>query len=126
MKGKKTGGRKLGTPNKDKPLKAILMQHSMDYFFPSIPAEEVDCFFDEKKKEEFAQKNKGKLFSQYQIDLMCMKPADRAKLEQDILSYHTPKMQATAIDMSLSEEKRTLADRIERLSRGEEIEPPED
>lgn len=122
----KTGGRKKGTPNKEKPLKTFLREHSLDYFTPCIPPEDADIFIDEEKKKEFVKKYKGRLFSQYELDLRCMKASDRAKAELDLLAYHTPKMQATAVDMTLQEQNKSLSDRLARLAAGEEIEPPEE
>lgn len=122
-KGKKTGGRVKGTPNKKNAIKEVLREHSEDYFARVIPPEEVNdsCFIDDKDKAAFVARNKGKLFSQYDIDCMSMKPADRAKAEIDLLNYHTPKMQATAVDLAVNEENMSMRERLARLAKGEEI-----
>ena len=117
-KGKKTGGRVKGTPNKKNAIKEVLREHSNDYFARVIPPEEVDCFIDENKKAAFVARKQGKLFSQYDVDCMCMKPADRAKAEIDLLNYHTPKMQAAAIDMTANEENMSMRERLDRLAKG--------
>ena len=46
------GGRAAGTPNKDKPLKTFLRQHSVKYFTPCI--EEID----EKGKKHYLKRSK--------------------------------------------------------------------
>lgn len=112
----KTGGRAKGTPNKDNPLKTILCGHSSDYFAKNTSAEEVD-FCDDEWKE----RHKGEMFSKFELDLMCMKATDRAKAEIELLSFHTPKMQAISADMSVKDANKTLTDRIARLAAGEEI-----
>lgn len=120
-KGKKTGGRVKGTPNKKNAIKEVLREHSEDYFARVIPPEEVDdgCFCDEKHKAAFVVRNHGKLFSQYDIDCMCMKPSDRAKAEIDLLNYHTPKMQAAAIDMAVNEEHMSIRQTLDQLAKGQ-------
>ena len=104
------GGRQKGTPNKEKSIKSYLRAHSETYFTPNI--EEVD---------ENGIKT-GRILSQYELDLQQMKATDRVNAELSLLKFHTPQMQATAVDMSLSEENNTLSDRLKRLSNGEEIE----
>ena len=116
QKGKpKTGGRAKGTPNKDNPLKTLLHEHSVDYFTRNIPVEDVDI-----GNEEWKQNHAGML-SHFEIDLMCMKESERAKAEIELLSYHTPKMQAISADMSVKDANKTITDRISRLAAGEEI-----
>ena len=100
------GGRAAGTPNKEKPLKTFLREHSLEYFTQNInPAEREGL-------EKLAADFPDRLFSQYEIDLMCMKASDRVKAELDLLNYHTAKMQATSIDMTVTETNQTLVDRI--------------
>lgn len=57
------GGRTAGTPNKDKPLKTFLRQHSIDYFTPTIEE-------DDDKGEKT-----GRTLSQFDIDCMALDPA---------------------------------------------------
>lgn len=116
QKGKtKTGGRVKGTPNKDNPIKVLLHEHSADYFAKNINAEDTPF------EEEWKGKHQGEVFSMFEIDLMCMKAAERVKAEVELLSYHTPKMQSISADMSVKDANKTLTDRITRLAAGEEI-----
>ena len=115
----KMGGRKKGTPNKDNPIKALLHAHSEDYFAPNIRAEDANI-----ANEAWAQRHAGQMVSQFDIDLQLMRPPDRAKLEIDVLSYHTPRMQSISADMLVNDANHTLADRLARLAAGEE--PPAD
>ena len=106
------GGRAAGTPNKDKPLKTFLRQHSVAYFTPSI--EEVD----EKGKKT------GRLVSQFDIDVACLDPTSRTDTEIKLLKYHTPQMQSTSVDMTIVDENKTLSERLARLANGEDISAP--
>lgn len=90
------GGRTAGTPNKDKPIKTFLRAHSQDYFDP-------------------ARGKGGK--SQYEIDLACMEPAERVDAELKLLNYHTPKMQATTVDVAMSDGQQSLAQRLAALAK---------
>ena len=108
------GGRQKGTPNKDKPIKTFLREHSTEYFTPSI----------EEKDED--GKPTGRMLSQYDLDIRMMKPADRVNAELQLLKYHTPQMQATAVDLSMQEESNTLSERLALLSEGEDIPSPTD
>ena len=107
------GGRAKGTPNKDKPLKALLRDHSINYFTPSI--EELDDY----------GLPTGNLLSQFEIDIRSAKPAERAKLQRDMMKYHTPQMQATNVDMSVQQTSQQLTDRLSALARGEDIKSPD-
>lgn len=107
MKGKKTGGRTAGTPNKEKPLKSFLREHSTSYFTPN---KTVTC-----------EDGETRLVSQYDLDLMEMEPADRAKAELTLLKFHTPQMQATSVDMTVSEVNQSIVERLARLTQGEEM-----
>ena len=106
------GGRAAGTPNKDKPLKTFLRQHSVKYFTPSV--EEID---DKGKKT-------GRLVSQFDIDCKTLDPESRVDAEIKLLKFHTPQMQSTSVDMTIVDENRTLSERIARLAAGEDIASP--
>lgn len=135
QKGKpKTGGRAKGTPNKDNPLKTLLHEHSTEYFSKNIRPEDVNVsvfIIDPKAdnaitlaetiKEQFVEQHKGEIFSKYEIDCISMRASDRAKAEIELLSFHTPKMQAISADMSVKDANKTITDRISRLAAGEEI-----
>lgn len=95
-KGRKTGGRAKGTPNKDKPLKATLREHSLDYFAPNPDNPDGISDFDK--------------------DLKTLNPADRVEAELKLLRFHTPQMQATSATVAVAETDRTLAERLAGLA----------
>jgi hypothetical protein len=103
------GGRAAGTPNKDKPLKTFLRQHSVQYFTPSI-----------EEKDDKGNKT-GQLVSQFDIDCKTLDPESRVDAEIKLLKFHTPQMQSTSVDMTIVDENRTLSERIARLAAGEDI-----
>lgn len=111
----KTGGRKKGTPNKDKPLKATLREHSLEYFSTKKPV------LDNDGNPLNGPDGEQLMLTQYEQDMLCMKPADRVNAELALMKFHTPTMQSTAVDMSVQESANTLADRLTRLSDGEDI-----
>ena len=106
------GGRQPGTPNKDKPLKTFLRQHSIEYFTPSI--------------EEAGEDGKptGRLISPYDIDIRLLDPASRVEAELKLLKFHTPQMQSTSVDMTLADVNQTISERLARLAAGEHIDSP--
>ena len=108
------GGRAPGTPNKDKPLKTFLRQHSIQYFTPD--------------RDEIGDDGKptGRLVSQFDLDIANLDPVDRADAEIKLLKFHTPQMQATSVDMNIVEDNRTLSERLARLASGEDISAPDD
>jgi len=87
------GGRTAGIPNKDKPLKTFLREHSLSYFQPG---------------------NDG--ISQYELDMAQLDPKDRIDAEIKLLNFHTPKMQSTTVDMAVTDEKQTLSQRLAKLA----------
>lgn len=105
------GGREKGTPNKNNIIKNILKAHSEDYFSPD--------------KEEIGEDGKptGRIVSQFDLDLRNLKSVDRVNAELSVLKYHTPQMQAAAIDMSVDAQDRSFSTRLARLSNGESIAP---
>lgn len=92
MKGKKTGGRTAGIPNKDKPLKAMLREHSLRYFTPGPDGE-----------------------SDYDRDVAKLAPADRVDAELKLLRYHTAQMQATTVDIATTDAGATIEERLAAL-----------
>jgi len=108
------GGRAAGTPNKDKPLKVFLREHSINYFTPNV-----------ELKDDKGQPT-GKIVSQFDLDIMCLDPVDRADAEIKLLKFHTPQMQSTSVDVTNASVNITLAERIARLSRGEDLSAPEE
>ena len=92
------GGRTAGTPNKDKPLKTFLREHSLLYFTPDPET--------------------GR--SQYDLDMEALDPHDRIDAELKLLNYTTPKMQATTVDMAITDDKQTLSSRLAQLAEEEQ------
>lgn len=126
------GGRQAGTPNKDNPLKNMLHEHSVDYFTPNIEAKDVELRYfiidpeaedaqdmAMEAKKEFVALNKGRVFSRYELDLLAMAPSARAKVEIDLLSFHTPKMQAISADMSVKNDN-TISDILINIAAGKD------
>lgn len=100
------GGRQKGTTNKDKPFKTILKLHSEEYFTPHEVEDENGNVV---------------MMSQYDMDIKKMKPAERVSAELQLLKYHTPQMQATAVDVTAVDVSNTISDRLTALANGEEI-----
>ncbi len=88
------GGRAAGTPNKDKPLKTFLREHSLSYFTPDTETG----------------------LSQYDMDIAALDPKDRVDAELKLLNYHTAKMQSTTVDMAVTDDKQTLSQRLEKMA----------
>jgi len=108
------GGRAPGVPNKDNTIKTYLRQHSTDYFTPSI--EELDD----------SGKPTGRLISQFDLDILSLEPQSRVDAETKLLKYHTPQMQATSVDVTVSDQNKTLTERLAALVAGEEIKNQDD
>ena len=106
MKGKKTGGRTKGTPNKDTPqkkaIKAILRDHSLAYITPHDVVDE--------------ETGEHSMLSQLDMDLAMMKAAVRAQIEVKLMEFHTPKMQSTSVDVNMPDTKITIEDKLIKLS----------
>lgn len=87
--GKKTGGRKKGTPNKSTTLgKEVIVSLLSDY------------------------SESGLMTS----DFMALDPKDRLIIAERLMQYTIPKMQATAIDISTGEKEKTIEDRLAELA----------
>lgn len=113
MKGKKTGGRVKGTPNKDTPqkkaIKAVLQQHSLAYITPH----EVK---DEEGNTRLNPDGTPMTASDLELDLAEMKPIDRALVEVKLLEFHTPKMQSTSVDVNMQDGSLTIEEKLIKLS----------
>jgi hypothetical protein len=107
----KTGGRQMGVQNKNKTLKAILAEHSLAYFTPSIETKNRD--------------GEDILVSQFDRDVSQLDPKDRVKAEADILRYHTPMMQATSVDMAVADRNRPLTEWLQAKIDGDNAPPKE-
>jgi len=108
------GGRAAGTPNKDKPLKTLLRQHSLEYFTPSI-----------EEEDENGVKT-GRMISQFDLDCSLLDPATRVDAETKLLKFHTPQMQSTSVDMTIVDQNATLSERLAMLSKGESVSASEE
>lgn len=87
--GKKTGGRKKGTPNKSTMLgKEVIVSLLSDY------------------------SNSGLMTA----DFMALDPKDRLVIAERLMQYTMPKMQATAIDLNTDEKEKTIEDRLAELA----------
>jgi len=123
-RGRNGGGRKKGTPNKDKPLKEFLREHSIDYFEPRYTA---DDYKDKAELHKVLLSAYGdRLFSRYDVDCLCLKTSDRVKAELDLLKFHTPQMQSVSADVDMKSKVNTFANRLGQISRGEPVTPPEE
>ena len=87
--GKKTGGRKKGTPNKSTMLgKEVIVSLLSDY------------------------SNSGLMTS----DFMALDPKDRLVIAERLMQYTMSKMQATAIDLNTGDKEKTIEDRLAELA----------
>lgn len=123
-KGKKTGGRQKGTPNKDNPLKGYLRAHSLAYFEPK-PQTDTDG---NPRTIEFRNKD-GVIFhtitlsdnhgnpcelSDFDVDMMTLDANDRVIAELRLLKFHTPEMKAVDMDMTIATDT-SLEDMLSKL-----------
>ena len=88
MKGKKTGGRVAGTPNKTSAVVRGAIAKMLDEYFNS---------------ETFAQ------------DIAELDPKDRVAAMERFAAYVAPKLQTTTLDVA-SETKKTIEDKLVELS----------
>ncbi len=87
--GKKTGGRKKGTPNKSTLLgKEVIVSLLADY------------------------SNSGLMTS----DFMALDPKDRLVIAERLMQYTMPKMQSTAVDITTGDKEKTIEDRLAELA----------
>ncbi len=87
--GKKTGGRKKGTPNKSTTLgKEVIVSLLADY------------------------SSSGLMTS----DFMALDSKDRLVIAERLMQYTMPKMQATAIDLNTGDREKTIEERLAELA----------
>jgi len=87
--GKKTGGRKKGTPNKSTVLgKEVIVSLLADY------------------------SDSGLMTS----DFMALDPKDRLVIAERLMQYTMPKMQSTAVDITTGDREKTIEDRLAELA----------
>lgn len=124
-KGKKTGGRQKGTPNKENPLKGYLRAHSLAYFEPK-PQTDTDG---SPRKIEFTDKEgvvvstivlrnadgSPRVMSDFEVDMLMMGANERVNAELRLLEFHTPKMKAVEVDMDMRASVVTIEDRLREL-----------
>lgn len=126
-KGKKTGGRVKGTPNKPTPLKEHLRAHSTAYFEPKpqINPDGTPRELDLQDKDGNIVKTiiladadgAPVLASDFEVDMMLMGPKDRAMIQEKLLRYHTPQMQSVSAEVSMSGEiTATIGERLKNLA----------
>lgn len=130
MKGKKTGGRQKGTPNKDNPLKAILKQHSTQYFTPRPQTDSNGhpkklITYDADGKEIAVviladSQGKPMVMSDFEVDMLGLKGVERVNAELRLLEFHTPKMKAVDVDMNVSAGNLSIEARLKELITEEE------
>lgn len=126
-RGKKTGGRQLGIPNKPKPIKEQLQALSEKYFTPK-PQANMDGT---PRKIELRDKDgtvsdtivladadgRPLVMSDAEVDMMMMDPKDRAAMHEKLLRYHTAQMQSVSADVSLAGDvTATIGQRLKDLA----------
>lgn len=134
MKGQKTGGRQKGTPNKDNPLKGYLRAHSLAYFEPRVQTDPITGAPREIQRLRLVQDNEGDVhkvidlipltdhasglplnISDFEADLIALSPNERVNAELRLLEFHTPKMKAVDLDMTVQATGSTIEDRLREL-----------
>lgn len=125
--GRKTGGRKKGTPNKPNPLKEHLRAQSTAYFEPK-PQKNLDgtprtIEFRDKDGNLYNsvtlsdQNGEPLIMSDFEIDMMMMEAKDRATIQEKLLRYHTPQMQSVSAEVSLQADvTTTIEERLKQLA----------
>lgn len=109
-KGRKTGGRTKGTPNKPNPLKEHLRAHSTAYFEPRITIEDAELAVELSVEI-------GAVVSRFDIDMAKMEAKDRAAIQEKLLRYHTPQMQSVSAEVGLSGDvTTTIEQRLAQLA----------
>ena len=90
MRGKKTGGRQAGTQNKTTGVTKKVISDLLDNYNTS-----------------------GKMVK----DFDKLNPKDRITIAEKLMQYVMPKMQSTAVDMTLNDEKKTIEDTLNELAK---------
>lgn len=142
-KGKKTGGRQKGTPNKENPLKGYLRAHSLAYFEPRVQTDPITGGSREIQRQRLVQDEEGNVYkvidlipltdhasglplniSDFEADMIALSPNERVNAELRLLEFHTPKMKAVEVDMDVHGSVVTIEDRLRELC-GEDEEDDE-
>lgn len=90
MKGKKTGGRKVGSVNKVTAISKDMIAEMISEY-----------------------KSSGMMIS----DFYSLEPKDRLQISEKLMNYVVPKIQSVAIDISQSEQNRTIEDDLAELAK---------
>lgn len=133
-KGKKTGGRQKGTPNKENPLKGYLRAHSLAYFEPRLQTDPITGGSREIQRQRLVQDEEGNVYkvidlipltdhasglplniSDFEADMIALSPNERVNAELRLLEFHTPKMKAVEVDMDVHGSVVTIEDRLREL-----------
>ncbi|MDE5887322.1 MAG: hypothetical protein K2H46_07035 [Muribaculaceae bacterium] len=132
-KGYKTGGRQKGTPNKNNPIKEILISHSREYFEKRIQTDRVTGNPREIERSRLAQDDEGNIYkvidkipltnsdgfplnmSDFEADMLALSSADRVAAELKILEFHTPRMKTQDINMEVNMGPKTIEDTLAEL-----------
>lgn len=86
--GRKTGGRKKGTPNKvTKGIRELISQATEEYYNSVL----------------------------FLNDIALLDPKDRVSIMEKLTNYVAPKMQSTTID-AVVQNRKTIEDKLEELS----------
>ena len=143
-KGYKTGGRQKGTPNRNNPIKGILIAHSEEYFSKRVQIDVVTGEPREIQRARLTQDNEGNVckvidsipltspdgfplnMSDFEADMLALSPADRVTAELKILEFHTPRMKSQDINMEVNMGPRTIEDTLKALCAETEGEEGED
>ncbi len=144
-KGKKTGGRQKGTPNKENPLKGYLRAHSLAYFEARVQTDPITGGAREIQRQRLVYDSEtGNVckvidlipltdyktgqpltISDFEADMIALSPNERVNAELRLLEFHTPKMKAVEVDMDMRATTVTIEDRLRELC-GEDDEDEED
>lgn len=133
-KGKKTGGRQKGTPNKENPLKGYIRAHSLAYFEPRLQTDPITGGPREIQRPRLVQDAEGIVhkvidlipltdhssgnplnISDFEADMIALSPNERVNAELRLLEFHTPKMKAVEVDMDIHSSDITIEDRLREL-----------
>lgn len=132
-KGKKTGGRQKGTPNKENPLKGYIRAHSLAYFEPRVQTDPITGGSREIQRQRLAQDEEGNVYkvidlipltdskgnpvtmSDFEADMIALTPNERVNAELRLLEFHTPKLKAVDVDMDVHGSVVTIEDRLREL-----------
>lgn len=132
-KGYKTGGRQKGTPNKNNPIKNILINHSEEYFLKRPQTDIVTGNAREIQRSRLMQDEDGNVhkvidhipltnpdgtplnLSDFEADMLALDPSDRVAAELKILEFHTPRMKSQDINMEVNMGPRTIEDTLKAL-----------